>query len=177
MKRLNGNRSIRRSESQTFLQTNAVCDIWYIRMKMQPVAGETPAKALPRRKWLVAGGLIALALGVLLHSQKHAAEVCRWAGIALLSLAAFERTSFTFWTLVCMVTGVELGVDAPKTAVGLHLVAEVFLRLIRTIVAPLIFGALTTGIAGHGHLDRLGRLALKTLIYFEVITTLALVLG
>lgn len=145
-------------------------------MTTQHAAGETPAKALPGRNWLLAGGLVAFALGVLLHNN-HGAELLRWAGVALLTMAAFERRSFTFWTLVCMVIGVELGVDAPKAGVGLHVIAEVFLRLIRTIVAPLLFGALTTGIAGYGHLHRLGRLALKTLIYFEVITTLALVLG
>src|SRR5581483_1341339 len=56
-------------------------------------------------------------------------------------------------------------------------VANVFLRLIRTIVAPLIFGTLVAGIAGSGDLKRMGRIALKAVVYFEVVTTVALFLG
>jgi proton glutamate symport protein len=76
-----------------------------------------------------------------------------------------------------MALGAELGVDVPSVAVRLHLLAEIFLRLIRVIVAPLIFSALATGIAAHGNLKRLGRVALKTFIYFEIVTTLALIVG
>jgi proton glutamate symport protein len=146
-------------------------------MTTQFLAGRTPEKASSRGNWSWPAGLVALIVGILLRHHPLPAEVLRWAGILLLTLTAFWRSSFTVWTLICMLIGTELGVDAPRAAIGLHLVAEIFLRLVRTIVAPLIFGALTTGIAGHGHLHRLGRLALRTFIYFEVITTLALVLG
>ena len=60
---------------------------------------------------------------------------------------------------------------------NLHVLAEIFLRLVKVIVAPLILGTLTTGIAGHGQLKSLGRVAIKTLVYFEVVTTLALLIG
>jgi proton glutamate symport protein len=101
----------------------------------------------------------------------------RCAGIILFALAAARRTSLTYWTLVSIIAGTEVGIDSPHTAIHLRLVAEIFLRLVRMIVAPLIFGALTAGIAGHKQLRTLGRIAWKTFLYFEVVTTLALFLG
>lgn len=76
-----------------------------------------------------------------------------------------------------MVAGIELGFDAPGIAVGTHVLSDVFLRLIKTIVAPLILATLVVGIAGHGDLRGVGRMGLKALVYFEVVTTLALVIG
>src|ERR1019366_1609159 len=58
-----------------------------------------------------------------------------------------------------------------------HFLGEIFLRLIRMIVAPLIFGGIVTGIAGHGELRGVGRVALKSILYFEVVTTVGLILG
>jgi len=76
-----------------------------------------------------------------------------------------------------MLVGIELGLDAPKAAAQTHFLAELFLRLIRMIVAPLLFATITTGIAGHAQLRSIGRLAIKALIYFEVVTTLGLIIG
>ena len=76
-----------------------------------------------------------------------------------------------------MVAGAELGFDAPHFAVSLRVFSDIFLRLIKAIVAPLIFATLVTGIAGHGDLKGVGRIGIKSLIYFEVVTTLALVVG
>ncbi len=101
----------------------------------------------------------------------------RGTGLALLAVVAAKRRSLTTWTFFAIVAGAELGADAPGVAVNLHVLAEIFLRLVKVIVAPLILGTLTTGIAGHGQLRSLGRVALKTLVYFEVVTTLALLLG
>jgi proton glutamate symport protein len=81
------------------------------------------------------------------------------------------------WILVAMIAGAELGFDAPKVAINLRVLSDIFLRLIKTIVAPLILATLITGIAGHGDLKSVGRMGIKSLIYFEVATTLALVLG
>jgi proton glutamate symport protein len=94
-----------------------------------------------------------------------------------MAFAAMRQRSITGWTFFAIVAGVELGVDLPKVALHTHVLAEIFLRLIRVIVAPLIFGTLTTGIAGHAQLRGLGRLAWKTLLYFEIVTTFALLLG
>jgi proton glutamate symport protein len=90
---------------------------------------------------------------------------------------AIKRSEITAWTFFAILAGTEIGVDAPAAAVHLHVLAEIFLRLVRVIVAPLIFGTLCTGIAGHGKLRSLGRIAWKTFLYFEIVTTLALVIG
>jgi len=78
-----------------------------------------------------------------------------------------------------MIAGVALGLGAPGLAasVGVSLIGSAFLRLIRSIVAPLIFGTLVAGIAGAGSVRAMGRIGLKALVYFELATTLALVIG
>src|ERR1700742_5227506 len=76
-----------------------------------------------------------------------------------------------------MVAGAELGFDAPAIAVNTRVFSDIFLRLIKTIVAPLILATLVTGIAGHGDLKSVGRMGIKSLVYFEVVTTLALIVG
>jgi len=76
-----------------------------------------------------------------------------------------------------MIAGAEIGFDAPAFAIGLRVFSDIFLRLIKTIVAPLILAVLITGIAGHGDLKSVGRIGLKSFIYFEIATTLALVIG
>jgi Na+/H+-dicarboxylate symporter len=101
----------------------------------------------------------------------------RWLAIAALAVWAARRKSLTIWILLAMVIGAEVGHDFPSVAVSLRVLSQVFLRLIRTIVAPLIFATLVVGIAGHPNLRQVGRMGVKTLIYFEVVTTLALIIG
>ena len=81
------------------------------------------------------------------------------------------------WIFWAMIAGAELGVDAPVFAVSLRVLSDIFLRLIKTIVAPLILGTLITGIAAHGQMRTLGRMGLKALVYFEVLTTVAMLVG
>jgi proton glutamate symport protein len=81
------------------------------------------------------------------------------------------------WIFVCMIVGGIVGYDFPHQAVALQLITQIFLRLIKAIIAPLIFSTLVVGIAGHSDLKQVGRMGLKALIYFEVITTLALIIG
>jgi len=76
-----------------------------------------------------------------------------------------------------MVVGAEIGHDWPSVAVTLRILSLIFLRLIKTIIAPLIFATLVVGIAGHHDLKQVGRMGIKALIYFEVVTTLALFIG
>ena len=85
--------------------------------------------------------------------------------------------SLTFWILVAIVAGAALGHYFPDLAVSLRFVGQIFLRLIRTIVAPLLFATLVVGIAGHSNLRQVGRMGVKALIYFEIVTTLALAIG
>ncbi|HZM62419.1 MAG TPA: cation:dicarboxylase symporter family transporter [Vicinamibacterales bacterium] len=101
----------------------------------------------------------------------------RWLAIAALVVWAARRKSLTIWILISMVVGAEVGHDFPEAAVSLRVLSQIFLRLIRTIVAPLIFATLVVGIAGHSNLRQVGRMGVKALIYFEVVTTLALVIG
>jgi proton glutamate symport protein len=130
------------------------------------------------------GGRVLAAVGCLLYvaglslATHHAAGMMlRIAGLLVFGWVASLRGSITAWTFFAIVAGAEFGADAPRVAVHLHVLAEIFLRLVRMIVAPLILGTLTTGIAGHAHLRSLGRVAWKTLLYFEVVTTFALLVG
>jgi proton glutamate symport protein len=101
----------------------------------------------------------------------------RWIAIAALLVFALRRKSLTVWILVAMVVGAEIGHDWPAAAVQLRILSQIFLRLIRTIVAPLLFATLVVGIAGHSNLRQVGRMGIKSLVYFEAVTTLALVIG
>ena len=122
-------------------------------------------------------GLLIYAAGVVFAGLSIAGVVLRVAALLMLLWATAQRRTLTAWTFFAILAGAELGADAPGVAVHLHVLAEIFLRLVRVIVAPLILGTLSTGIAAHGQVKSLGRVALKTLIYFEVVTTLALLLG
>ena len=117
------------------------------------------------------------AVAGLFHAPAALGLGLRCAGIVLLLPFAFLRRSLLVWTFLAMLAGAELGVDAPHIASQTHFLGEIFLRLIRMIVAPLIFGGIVTGIAGHSELRSVGRVALKSLIFFEVVTTFGLILG
>jgi proton glutamate symport protein len=105
------------------------------------------------------------------------ATVVRWIAITALTLYALQRRSLTTWIFVAMIAGAELGHDAPATAINLRVLSVIFLRLIKTIIAPLLFSTLVAGIAGHADLKKVGRMGIKAIVYFEVVTTLALIIG
>ena len=128
--------------------------------------------ALAAGVFIVAGFVVAF-----LHGNEELGVTLRWMGFGLLVPYVLRRRSLLVWTFFAMAAGAELGVDAPHFAAQTRFLAEIFLRLIRMIVAPLIFGGLVTGIAGHGELRGVGRVAVKALIFFEVVTTLGLLIG
>jgi proton glutamate symport protein len=101
----------------------------------------------------------------------------RWLTTALFAAYAFRRRSLTTWIVVSMLIGAGLGYDVPHVAVALRMFSLIFLRMIKTIIAPLLFATLVVGIAGHSDLKQVGRMGLKSLVYFEVVTTLALFIG
>jgi proton glutamate symport protein len=121
--------------------------------------------------------LLGIAVAVLLPATPVTSLILRWTGVALLAAHAAHRRSVTPWIVAAMIAGAEIGFDAPSFAVHLRVFSDIFLRLIKTIVAPLILVTLITGIAGHGDLKGVGRMGLRSLIYFEVVTTLALAIG
>ena len=117
-----------------------------------------------------------IALPALFTGPSWLAEV-RWSGLICIALGGLRRRTLTYWIFFAILAGGELGFDRPGLAEHLRFLSDIFLRLIKVIVAPLILGSLISGIAGHGNLRALGRISLKTLIYFELVTTLALFIG
>ena len=103
--------------------------------------------------------------------------VLRCLGLVILAFTAIRRGSLTFWIFVAMLAGFEVGLDSPGFAANLHVLSDIFLRLIKVIIAPLLFGVLVVGIASHSDLKKVGRLGIKSLIYFEVVSTIAMLVG
>jgi proton glutamate symport protein len=101
----------------------------------------------------------------------------RFATIAVLCFYGWKIKKLPTWILISMVIGVEIGYDFPQIAIKLDVLSKIFLKLIKTIIAPLIFATLVVGIAGHSNLKQVGRIAWKSLVYFYMATTFALVIG
>ncbi|PWG82296.1 dicarboxylate/amino acid:cation symporter, partial [Pararcticibacter amylolyticus] len=101
----------------------------------------------------------------------------RWLAIAGLVLYGIKKKSLTAWILIAMVIGAEIGHDYPDVAMKLQVLSKIFLKMIKTIVAPLLFATLVYGIAGHADLKQVGRMGWKSILYFELVTTVALFIG
>jgi proton glutamate symport protein len=126
---------------------------------------------------LLATGALVAALAWALALPAVVGRAGRWTLIAGLLLHGVRRRSLTTWIVVAMVVGGEIGHDWPALGVGMRLLSLIFIRLIKTIIAPLLFATLVVGIAGHPDLRRVGRMGIKALVYFELMTTLALLIG
>lgn len=133
-----------------------------------------------RGHWQIAAGLLLWAVGL---SPVHGATLhaacgaARATGLVLVALYTLRRRSLPLWIWLGMLAGVEYGRDLPHAALASRVFSDIFLRLIEVLVAPLIFGTLVTGIAAHGNSRDVGRVGWKSLVYFEVLTTIALVIG
>ncbi len=101
----------------------------------------------------------------------------RWLFCGLLMYYGWQRKSLTIWILIAMVIGAEIGYDFPSVGKELQVLSKVFLKLIKSIIAPLLFGTLVLGIAGHADIKQVGRMGWKSLLYFEIVTTIALFIG
>lgn len=88
-----------------------------------------------------------------------------------------KHSRLTALIFIALVLGVIVGHFAPDFAVKMRPFAVIFLRMVKMIIAPLLFATLVVGIAGHGDVKNLGKVGLKTIVYFEIVTTLALVIG
>jgi proton glutamate symport protein len=118
-----------------------------------------------------------LAGGQILPLPALVPTLLRWLAILLVACYATSRRSLTTWIFVGLLAGAEFGHDWPSVAVNLQLLGTIFLRLIKVIIAPLLFGVLVVGIASHADLKKVGRLGLKSLIYFEIVSSLAMLVG
>lgn len=103
--------------------------------------------------------------------------IFRWIAIIGIVGYAIFRKSLTTWILISMIVGAEFGHDLPQIAINMQVVSKIFLRLIKTIIAPLLFATIVVGIAGHSNLKQVGRMGWKSLVYFEIVSTLALIIG
>src|SRR5437764_1811933 len=88
-----------------------------------------------------------------------------------------KRISLTTWIMIALVAGIAFGAAFPGPAKQMGLLGTVFLRMIKSIIAPLLFGTLVVGIAGAGSVKTMGRIGGKAILYFEVVTTIALFVG
>jgi len=145
----------------------------------QPKNGKVPAYYLIT---LLSTLFIAAALNLISHYgiieiNSTFLMITRWVAIITIIGYAMFKKSLTTWILISMVVGAEFGHDLPEIAINLNVVSKIFLRLIKTIIAPLLFATIVVGIAGHSNLKQVGRMGWKSLVYFEIVSTLALVIG
>jgi len=90
---------------------------------------------------------------------------------------AIFQTHLTTWILISMVIGALIGHEYPVIGQNMRVLSQVFLKLIKTIIAPILFSTLVVGIAGHSNLKQVGRMGWKSILYFEIVTTFALFIG
>ncbi len=127
---------------------------------------------------------LALSAGVLCFA--------RWFVLIFLAFFAYKKHTLSAAIFLFLILGVELGNDARENQLYLEqtlglsfktilysfkISSDIFLRLIKTIIAPLLFGTLVYGIAGHSNIKEVGRMGIKSIIYFEIVTTIALFIG
>ncbi len=86
-------------------------------------------------------------------------------------------TNLTFWVLIAIVCGILIGHFYPAAAVKMKVIGDRFIDIIKIFIAPIIFLTIVLGISGMGDLKKVGRIGIKSLIYFEVVTTFALAIG
>jgi proton glutamate symport protein len=96
---------------------------------------------------------------------------------ALFFIYAVYNNKLTTWIFVSMLIGAEIGHDLPEVGSHLKIGGQIFLKLIKAIIAPLLFATLAFGIASHSNLKQIGSMAWKSILYFEIVTTLALFIG
>jgi len=112
-----------------------------------------------------------------LSPGKSVLMMFRWIFIVTVVIYAYYKKSLTTWILISMIVGAEFGYDFPAIGVKMQIISKIFLRLIKTIIAPLLFATLVVGIAGHSNLKQVGRMGWKSLVYFEIVSTIALFIG
>ena len=92
-------------------------------------------------------------------------------------MATKRKSNLTLWIFISLILGIIVGWLFPSIAIKFQPLSTMFLRMVKMIIAPLLFSTLVIGIAGHGDIKSIGKIGLKTIIYFEIVTTIALVIG
>jgi Na+/H+-dicarboxylate symporter len=113
----------------------------------------------------------------IVHLSSAILATTRWLALGGLLVYGCFSPSLTTWIILAMLAGAEIGHDFPAFGLSLRLLAQIFLRLIKVIIAPLLFATLVSGIAGHSDLKKVGRMGIKAIVYFELVTTIALFIG
>jgi len=132
---------------------------------------------MKRTLLLSALAFVAFAAVLSLTASPDTALIFRWLALALLFAYGCLRRTLTTWIVIAMFLGAEIGHDFPAVADHLRVLSLIFLQLIKAIIAPLLFATLVSGIAGHADLKKVGRMGIKAILYFEVVTTFALFIG
>lgn len=101
----------------------------------------------------------------------------RWWAVGALCIYGWKNNSLTTWILLSMILGMAVGYDFPKIGANLEILSKIFIQLIKTVIAPLLFGTLVVGIAGQSNAKQVGRMSVKAFTYFTAATSIALVIG
>ncbi len=136
-------------------------------------------------KYLSRGLILSLLLVVILHLihfyiqdiNPQVLDATRWLLTAVIVAFAYSKKSLTAWIMAGMAIGLQVGLNFPEVALNLKVLSQIFIRMIKTIIAPILIATLVVGIAGHGNIKQVGRLGWKSMLYFEVVTTIALFIG
>lgn len=86
-------------------------------------------------------------------------------------------TNLTFWVLIAIISGVLVGHYLPETGIKMKVIGDTFIQIVKLFIAPIIFLTIVLGISGMGDLRKVGRIGIKALVYFEIVTTFALAIG
>ncbi len=132
-------------------------------------------KVFPILALLIAS--ITYGLSLLIDFPATTLFVARVLAVIAIIVYAIPRKDLTTWILTSILIGVFLGYDFPDVAISLKPLSQGFIKLVKTIVGPILFATLVYGIAGHSDLKQVGRMAWKSMLYFYVATTLALFIG
>lgn len=128
---------------------------------------------------MVALTLAALIYGVGLITELPSEAFFTARVIAILGIVfhAFRKRGLTTWILTSIAIGIFVGYDFPIIGISLQPLSSGFIKLVKTIVGPILFATLVYGIAGNSDLKQVGRMAWKSMLYFYCATTLALFIG
>ena len=132
-------------------------------------------KVFPILALLIAS--ITYGLSLLIDFSPEVLFYARVLGVIAIIVYAIPKKDLTTWILTSILIGVFLGYDFPDIAISLKPLSQGFIKLVKTIVGPILFATLVYGIEGHSDLKQVGRMAWKSMLYFYTATTLALFIG